>query len=61
MTLNKMKRFLYIIFFVWFSSTIRAQEVLPKPNPPRLVVDNANILSPDQQQIFEQKLAAFND
>ena len=34
---------------------------MPRPNPPRLVVDQANILSPDQVQILERKLVAFND
>lgn len=34
---------------------------MPRPNPPRLVVDQANLLSPDQVQILERKLVAFND
>lgn len=61
MIFNKMKQFLYLVFFLFITSIITAQQVLPKPNPPRLVVDNANLLSPDQQQIIEQKLDAFND
>jgi len=38
-----------------------AQKVIPQPNPPRLVVDNANILSPDQQATLERKLVALDD
>ena len=56
-----MKKFLYLACLLFIVSAITAQNVLPKPNPPRLVVDNANILSSDQQQILEQKLDAFND
>src|SRR4026209_155835 len=56
-----MKRFLYLIFLIAYTINLSAQEVLPKPNPPRLVVDAAGMLSPDQRQILEQKLVAFND
>ena len=33
----------------------------PRPNPPRLVNDLANVLSPDQEQTLEQKLVAYDD
>src|SRR5258706_11241190 len=56
-----MKRLLYFAFFIFFASTVFAQEVLKKPNPPRLVVDETHLLSPEQQQILEQKLDAFSD
>ena len=56
-----MKKFLYFALFLFATSILSAQNVLPKPNPPKLVVDNANLLSADQQQILEQKLDAFND
>src|ERR1700754_79656 len=56
-----MKHLLYFLFFITCAINLSAQNVLPKPNPPRLVVDAANLLSPDQQQIIEQKLNAFND
>ena len=56
-----MKQFLYLTFFLLIAATVSAQEVLPKPNPPRLMVDKADMLSPDQQNILEQKLDAFND
>src|ERR1700749_2708700 len=56
-----MKRFLYLIFILACTIHLSAQNVLPKPNPPRLVVDAAGLLSSDQQNILEQKLDAFND
>jgi uncharacterized protein len=56
-----MKRLLYSLFFLLCITHLSAQNVLPKPNPPRLFVDNANLLSRDQQNILEQKLDAFND
>jgi uncharacterized protein len=56
-----MKRLLYLVFFIAFTVQLHAQNVLPKPNPPRLVVDEAGMLSHDQQQILEQKLVAFDD
>jgi uncharacterized protein len=56
-----MKKLLFLVFLLFTTTIIFAQEVLPKPNPPRLVVDKANLLSNDQQNILEQKLDAFND
>ena len=56
-----MKRLLYLIIFLGCVINLNAQKVLPKPNPPRLVVDDAKLLSSDQRQILEQKLDAFND
>jgi len=56
-----MKHLLYLLFFIVCATHLAAQEVLPKPNPPRLVVDAANMLSSDQVQILERKLVAFND
>ena len=56
-----MKYFSYLIFFIGCTVNVIAQDVLKPPNPPRLVVDNAGLLSPDQLQILERKLVAFND
>jgi len=56
-----MKCILYFVAFIFCSGILSAQNVLPKPNPPRLVVDQANLLSAPQKQILEQKLDAFND
>ena len=38
-----------------------AQDILPPPNPPRMVVDNAHLLTGIQQDILEKKLVAFDD
>ena len=38
-----------------------AQEVPPRPSPPRLVNDLAGMLRPDEIQALEQKLVAYND
>lgn len=56
-----MKRLLYLIIFISCVANLSAQNVLSKPNPSRLVVDAASLLSSDQQQILEQKLDAFSD
>lgn len=42
-------------------SALKAQTLLPKPEPPRLVNDFANILTPEELQALENKLVAFND
>jgi uncharacterized protein len=52
---------LIAIALVFTGMQVRAQNVLKVPNPPRLVVDDAHLLSGDQVQILEQKLDAFND
>ncbi len=36
-------------------------EFPPRPNPPRLVNDLANVLSPDEEHLLEQKALAFAD
>ena len=38
-----------------------AQQVPPRPSPPRLVNDLAGMLRPDEAQTLEQKLLAYND
>jgi uncharacterized protein len=38
-----------------------AQNVPPRPNPPRLVTDLAGLLQPGEVQALEQKLLAYND
>ena len=40
---------------------VTAQEIPPRPEPPRLVNDLANVLSKDQEKYLEQKLRKFND
>jgi uncharacterized protein len=53
-----------ILLFLLVSVTVlfaTAQQVLPKPNPPRLVTDAAGVLSPEQVDILERKLVALDD
>src|SRR5690606_27307961 len=39
----------------------RDSDFPPRPNPPKLVNDLANVLSPDEEQLLEQKALAFAD
>ena len=48
-----MKRFLVIIVLVVSSIATHAQNIPARPNPPRLVNDLANVLSPEQKEILE--------
>jgi len=52
---------LFLALFLLFAGNIHAQNILPQPYPPRLVVDAAGMLSPDEQNTLEQKLVAFDD
>lgn len=56
-----MKRILLILFTVFSFAIVFGQTVLPRPNPPRLVNDAANVLSPEQAEILEHKLVALDD
>ena len=57
-----MKRSGLMILLVAFTiSAVNAQTLLPRPDPPRLVNDFANILTPSEVQALENKLVAFND
>ena len=40
---------------------MRAQNIPPRPDPPRLVNDLAGLLQPDQVAALEQKLVAYDD
>ena len=57
------KLFIGAIFIVlsFVSVQLNAQNVLPKPNPPRLVTDQAGVLSPDELAALEAKLVAIDD
>ncbi len=52
-----------IVFYILCLSFVKAntQDILPVPNPPRLVTDKAAILSTQQVEILEQKLVALDD
>ncbi len=54
---------LFIVFFVALFSlnNIKAQNVIPKSNPPVLVTDMAGVLSTEEKQALENKLVAIDD
>ncbi|MCX6335688.1 MAG: TPM domain-containing protein [Bacteroidetes bacterium] len=56
-----MKQFLIILCSILSITLVNAQDILPKPSQPSLVTDMANVLSPEQKQILEQKLVAIDD
>ncbi len=57
-----MKQFIiYLLLAVATFAGVQAQDIPPKPDPPRLVNDLANQLNPSERQMLEQKLIAYND
>ena len=56
-----MKRFLFTILFFATVFIGVAQNIPPRPSPPRLVNDFTNTLTPDQQEALERKLVAYDD
>ncbi|PJJ76451.1 uncharacterized protein BXY57_2071 [Thermoflavifilum aggregans] len=65
--MNKVLYWLGIVCFcvcslsVWAQTGSILQHIPPRPNPPRLVNDLAGMLNPQQQQMLEQELDAYND
>ena len=55
-----MKKLLFI-FILFFSIHSIAQKSIVKPNPARLVVDNANVLDAYDRDQLERKLVALDD
>ncbi len=55
-----MKKILFIFLF-FISCFGFAQKSIPKPNPPRLVVDHAKLLDDHDDAILEKKLIALDD
>lgn len=51
------------LFFCYLPALALAQksDFPPRPNPPRLVNDMANILTPEEEAALEQKLVNYND
>jgi uncharacterized protein len=59
-----MKKYFLPLFFCLFSVIGFAQDetdIPPRPNPPRLVNDLADMLNPEEEQALEQKLVTYND
>ncbi len=58
---NLYKTLLLFAVLLLQTGIIFAQGIPSRPDPPRLVNDFANILSPEQLQTLESKLVAFSD
>jgi uncharacterized protein len=57
-----MHRLHYLFFFSLISSlSVFAQEIPPRPSPPRLVNDLADQLNATEEAALEKKLVAYND
>jgi uncharacterized protein len=59
--MSKFFKLFIAVFFVTITSSVIAQNILPKPNPPKLVTDQAGVLSAEQLQALEAKLVAIDD
>jgi uncharacterized protein len=55
-----MKKIIVLFFVLCFHFGI-AQNIEPRPNPPKAVNDFGNMLAPFQRDALEQKLDAYND
>ncbi|NML66875.1 TPM domain-containing protein [Hymenobacter sp. RP-2-7] len=53
----------WLLALLWLLAlgAAQAQQVPPRPDPPKLVNDLAGMLQPDQVAALEQKLVAYND
>jgi uncharacterized protein len=56
-----MKQLLFYLLFFLTGAFCFAQNIPARPNPPRLVNDFANVLTPDQKAALEEKLVAYDD
>lgn len=54
-------RWLWLIMLLVNGLQVFAQEIPPRPNPPRLVNDLAGILLREEAEALENKLVAYND
>ena len=55
------KKIFFCFTFLLCTFALLAQTIPGRPNPPRLVNDFTNTLTPDQKQALEEKLVAFDD
>jgi uncharacterized protein len=60
MTYRLTGKLLFLLLIITFSSSVFA-DIPPRPSPPRLVNDFADILTDQQENTLERKLVAFND
>ncbi len=59
--MSKFFKLFIAVFFVTIETGSMAHNILPKPNPPKLVTDQAGVLSAEQLQALEAKLVAIDD
>jgi uncharacterized protein len=52
---------LLVLLLLLPAGLVSAQAVPPRPNPPRLVNDLANLMQPGEADALERKLVAYND
>ena len=56
----KMKK-ISVLLILWWGIVTCVAQIPPRPNPPRLVNDFANIMTREQVNQLEKRLVAFND
>ena len=61
MNLIKWSRNFLCILLLALSVGVQGQDILPKPNPPKLVNDAAGVLSSEDIARLESKLVAYDD
>ncbi|TDB68825.1 TPM domain-containing protein [Arundinibacter roseus] len=59
--MNKFRCFLPFLTLFLLATSLFAQDIPPRPSPPRLVNDLANQLNGTEVAALEQKLVAYND
>lgn len=52
---------LWLVLLIISGWQVKAQDIPPRPNPPRLVNDLAGILLGNEAEMLESKLVAYND
>jgi uncharacterized protein len=60
-TVIKKALIIFVIAIISASSVSQAQQIPPRPSPPRLMNDLAGVLPANQQQQLEEKLVTFNN
>lgn len=58
---GKLRFLLFFFIGLFVLNSVHAQDIPPRPDPPRLVNDFAGILTAEQISNLESKLVAFND
>lgn len=56
-----MKKLLFILFSICIGAAASFAQIIEKPNPPSLVVDETGTLSGDEVERLKQKLIAYDD